>query len=337
MNTKRIKTLVFFWFAVILFVFPACNFLPGQNAGLSTNVPEPLPSNSPVVNVMPVATQTSEVILVTSIPSPASSEPISVLPSAQPTQQLPSIPPVTGDLFAIVDVAADDVLNIRSGAGTSFPIIGNIPPYGMGIQMTGPKATTEDGAPWALVNYQGLSGWVNTEFVAQQLGVMAPQPAKRASQIIMALKNGDLQTLSTFVHPQKGVRFSPYAFIRTQDLVIQADQFTGLFSNPTIYTWGVFDGSGAPIQMTFHQYYRRFIYDANFARPEMIGFNQAIGSGNSLNNILEFYPGDEFVEYHFSMLDPQYEGLDWRSLRIVLEQFNGEWYLVGVIHAEWTI
>ena len=354
MTCKRIQPIVIFWCLIILVAFPACNFLQPQSSGSSTSAPAILPSESMVANTVPIIPQASIASPITSLPMltattgvgtihdtpqvsvviPATSTP---LPLALPTQQALPMPTLAARLYTVVDVETEDVLNIRSEAGISNPIIGVIPPYAMGVRIVGPQVTTGDGALWASINYQGLNGWVNTRYLAQQIGSMAPQPAKLADQVIMALKNKDFQALSNLAHPLKGVRFSPYAFVRDQDLVFRPDQVPGLFADPTSYTWGAFDGSGQPIRMTFQQYYQRFIYDANFSRPEMIAFNQAIGSGNTINNISEFYPGDEFVEYHFSMLDPQYEGLDWRSLRIVLEQFNGEWYLVGVIHAEWTI
>jgi UDP-N-acetyl-2-amino-2-deoxyglucuronate dehydrogenase len=31
------------------------------------------------------------------------------------------------------------------------------------------------------------------------------------------------------------------------------------------------------------------------------------------------------------------EGMDWRSLRLVFEKKNDIWYLVGIIHDQWTI
>ena len=43
------------------------------------------------------------------------------------------------------------------------------------------------------------------------------------------------------------------------------------------------------------------------------------------------------MEYHFPGIDPKFEGMDWRSLRLVFEQKNCTWYLVGIIHAQWTI
>ena len=51
----------------------------------------------------------------------------------------------------------------------------------------------------------------------------------------------------------------------------------------------------------------------------------------------EVYPLAATIEYHFSGFDARFEGMDWRSVRLVLEQENGTWYLVGLIHDEWTI
>jgi hypothetical protein len=43
------------------------------------------------------------------------------------------------------------------------------------------------------------------------------------------------------------------------------------------------------------------------------------------------------VEYHFSGFDKKFEGMDWASLKLVFENSNNEWYLVGIVHDQWTI
>ena len=55
-----------------------------------------------------------------------------------------------------------------------------------------------------------------------------------------------------------------------------------------------------------------------------------------INNIPDFYPGGMMVEYHFPGIDPEYGGLDWRSLRLVFIPYGEDWFLVGVVHDEWT-
>jgi hypothetical protein len=43
------------------------------------------------------------------------------------------------------------------------------------------------------------------------------------------------------------------------------------------------------------------------------------------------------IEYYFPGFDPQYGGLDWRSIRLVFVQHGMDWYLTAIIHGEWTI
>jgi hypothetical protein len=113
-------------------------------------------------------------------------------------------------------------------------------------------------------------------------------------------------------------------------------QIKGLFADPTLYVWGVYDGSGLPIKLRFAEYYDQFVYDQDFANAEQIGYNQIIRMGNTINNCFEFYPGAKVVEYHFSGFAPAFEGMDWKSLRLVFQDEGGLLYLVGVIHDGWT-
>ncbi|NJD02611.1 MAG: hypothetical protein FIA99_08460 [Ruminiclostridium sp.] len=101
--------------------------------------------------------------------------------------------------------------------------------------------------------------------------------------------------------------------------------------------WGSFDGSGDPINMKFSEYYKKFVYNADFLEAPQIVFNQPVQRGNSLVNLKEAYPDALSVEYHIPGIDPQYNGMDWKSLILMWEQKDGNWYLVGIIHSEWTI
>jgi hypothetical protein len=144
--------------------------------------------------------------------------------------------------------------------------------------------------------------------------------------------------LAATVHPTQSVRFSPYTFVREgTDLSFTAEQLPGLWADPAVYTWGVFDGSGEPIELTFQNYFERFVYDVEFAQPHAVGFDTFVGAGNTINNIREVYPSALVVEYYFEGFDPDLGGMDWRSLRLVLEEHGGVWYLVGIVHDEWTI
>jgi hypothetical protein len=134
------------------------------------------------------------------------------------------------------------------------------------------------------------------------------------------------------------VRFSPYAYVdEYTDRVVPAADLAGLLDQKQKKVWGYYDGSGDDILLTFADYFKTFVYSHDFLNAEEVAYNKSIGSGNTRNNLVEVYPNSTFVEYHFSGLDPKFGGTSWVSLRLVFEQLKEEWYLVSVIHSQWTI
>lgn len=167
-----------------------------------------------------------------------------------------------------------------------------------------------------------------------------------ADKILFALKNKDMAALSGYVHPQKGLRFTPYSYINTAtDRLFMVSEIPDLFSGTTRYHWGSYDGSGEPMDLTFTDYCAKFVYDKDFLAAPQIVYNQVLQRGNSINNIEEVYPQGVSLEYHFSGFVAEYEGMDWESLKLVFEQeetssgqqSDAKWYLVGIIHEQWTI
>ncbi len=136
--------------------------------------------------------------------------------------------------------------------------------------------------------------------------------AEQARKAVQALKEKNLKLLSGLALPDKGIRFSPYGFVDTRnDLVFKPEQLKELFTVKTIYEWGVYDGSGEPIRLTFADYYAKFIYDADFAKAHQTAVNRQIGQGTTRSNLTEVYPPDRysFVEFHFEGFEAQFEGL----------------------------
>ena len=161
-----------------------------------------------------------------------------------------------------------------------------------------------------------------------------------AADAIQVLDARDMKALAALVHPGRGVRLSPYAFVEPEHVVLEADAIEGAWADTTPRTWGSYDGSGEPIDRTFQQYFDRFVYDADFLSAATVGFNTRLSSGNSLDNAAEVYPDGVIVEYYIAGVKAQYEGMDWRSLKLVFERADGgseTWYLVAIVHDEWTI
>jgi hypothetical protein len=165
--------------------------------------------------------------------------------------------------------------------------------------------------------------------------------ARRATQVILALKSRNAGKLSEFVHPKKGLRFSPYHCVyldKPRDRVLTSRQVKTLMTDKKRYLWGEEDASGDPIRLTFAAYRRKYVYDHDYLKAKQITYNaEFLSSGNLVNNIRATYPAAIIVEYHFPGFDEKYGGMDWNSIWLVFEKQGREWYLVGIAHGEWTI
>jgi hypothetical protein len=91
------------------------------------------------------------------------------------------------------------------------------------------------------------------------------------------------------------------------------------------------------MRLSFAEYYKRFVYDRDFARsPEISYNNQQDARGNTHDNSRGEYPDAIIVEFHFPGSEDS-EGIAFRVLRLVFEQYRDAWYLVHIVHDEWTI
>jgi len=179
--------------------------------------------------------------------------------------------------------------------------------------------------------------------VYNEEGIISPEYAEKviseiSDNVIQAIRDKDFELVSEFVHPVKGVRFTPYTYVEPdRDVVFSKEEIKKFFENTEQILWGYYDGSGFDILLTPAEYYERFIYSRDFANAEQVGYNEVLSYGNAIVNHFEVYEDPIVVEYYFAGSNPEYDGLDWRSLSLVFEEYEGSWKLVGIINNEWTI
>ena len=184
---------------------------------------------------------------------------------------------------------------------------------------------------------EALTGTVAQQPDTVHTGSQVPALAK---QVLAVLKDANYETFAGFIHPVEGIRFSPYGYIDTATaMVFSARTFLDAFSKTaqTKITWGQYDGTGEPIMLTIDEYFKKFVYNADFLNASQNSLNEMIGRGNSLNNLTAIYKGCFFTEHHFPGFDQKYNGMDWCSLRLVFKNYNSKIYLVGIVHDQWTI
>ena len=156
-------------------------------------------------------------------------------------------------------------------------------------------------------------------------------------QILISLKENNFNELIKYF-PEDGVLFSPYGYVDTaRSKKLSSDDFLAAVNKKWILTWGSYDGTGDPIKLTVPNYLKKFVYNADYLNAEATGYDEVLKQGNSVNNLKEIYPNSHFIDYHFSGFDQKLNGLDWTSLRLVIQEQNGEYFLVAIIHDQWTV
>ena len=163
---------------------------------------------------------------------------------------------------------------------------------------------------------------------------------KLTQNILLALKNKNYPAFANYIHPVSGIRFSPYGYVDTlSHLRFSREKFiaSAKDDNQEMIVWGEFDGTGDPIKMTLNNYMQRFVYDVDYIKPEKRTVNDFVAAGNSLNNLSSVYKDCDFTESYFSGFKKEYAGMDWKSLRLVFKERNGRFFLIGIVHDEWTI
>lgn len=155
-------------------------------------------------------------------------------------------------------------------------------------------------------------------------------------EVLQALKNRDYRTFATFIHPQKGIRFSMYAFVDIKgDKHFSKADFEKYEPTKTIFTWGAQDGSGDEYKATINDYLGKWVFSKDFTKGQY-SLNNFIGGGNSLNNLKETYPQADFTENYIKGTE-KYGEMDWKTIRLVFEDFQGRYYLIAVVNDQWTI
>lgn len=156
--------------------------------------------------------------------------------------------------------------------------------------------------------------------------------------VVEALSKANWDRLSTLVHPQFGLGFTTEAFLDTSTNVrFNSEQIRKLGKNKNQFLWGMEDGTGEEIKLSFKDYFHQYLFDKNYTKMKRGKLNEQLGTSNTANNILSIFPKRKvtFIEYHFPGTDKASQ-MDWSSLRLVFKKFKDKWYLIYLVHDQWS-
>lgn len=160
---------------------------------------------------------------------------------------------------------------------------------------------------------------------------------QQALRIQRALANNDYARITNDIHPTRGVRFSMYAYVRPEsDKVFSPAQFTQYLQESKIrFTWGERDGTGDPLVIPLPDYLETWV-DADKFNESTLSVNEFKQNGNMINNLKNIYQNSEFVEFYYKGTE-EFDGMDWRIMRLVFDEYQGKRYLVAIINEQWTV
>lgn len=158
-----------------------------------------------------------------------------------------------------------------------------------------------------------------------------------AYSVLQAIQQRDYSALASFVHPERGLTFTPYSTVNLEmDLTFTAAQVASFDQDETRYLWGVSSGTGEMIQMTAKEFFSSYIFNVDYTQASRIGVDWVNITGNALENAADAYPGCRFIDFTYPGADPVNQGQDWSSLKLVFAPSDSQWLLVGLIHSQWT-
>ncbi|MDY7103910.1 MAG: hypothetical protein S0880_22220 [Actinomycetota bacterium] len=217
---------------------------------------------------------------------------------------------------------------VRAAPDTSSDAVAVLPDAATSL----PGEATEDG--WLELRGDG-GGWVDASDLVVQHGTAPPGVHARALEVAAALHAGDRAALASVVHAGRGVLISTDAFVEGTDVVLGADDIAA--DNGKELTWGRQDGTGEPIVRTIGEQLDVLGALGAVAGPDAVGFDTAVGTGNTEDNLAAWFGGATVVELHDEGTEA-YGGFDWTSLRMAfVPDATGTWWLVALTQDNWTI
>lgn len=155
-------------------------------------------------------------------------------------------------------------------------------------------------------------------------------------RVVGKLRDKDFRGLEKHIHPVKGLFVSPYQYIgadvvNRESFFVDGKAFVAQTVSTTPRVWGYADGTGDPIRLSFAQFYVKWLYEHDYLQAPNVHVYR------KYTTISDVYPNARVVLYEFPGFDEQYGGMDWSGLVVGIEEYEGEWYVVVLTHAQWMI
>jgi photosystem II stability/assembly factor-like uncharacterized protein len=241
-------------------------------------------------------------------------------------------PPVTlTGPYAVINVAPNDVLNIRLDAASSQPVVGTFPYNAVNVMRTGPTVNAESTTWVEVQNPNGGLGWVNsfylTEYVTQDAFCADPRVPALIEQLKGSMNQANGNMLAGIVSPVHGVDVHLWAYASPTNF--NTSTARTVFSDPNAYNWGG-GPSGQPDVGTFSEVIQPKLQEVLNA-PNMETYCDTL---TKVFNLSQPWPYTN-IRYYNLYKPATGQQFDFRTWLIGVEYINGQPYLSSMVSIVW--
>lgn len=236
--------------------------------------------------------------------------------------------------YTVTGIPSDGVLDIRSGAGLSYPVIGSFTTTTNNIMRT-TSTTAADGINWVEVQIPGGgTGWVDfrklTEYVSHDFFCADTRIPVMIEQLKGSMNQSNSDMFATLVSLKSGV--SVQAWQRTTPVNLSRNAAMDVFTSAQVYDWGTPEGQGGPaIFGTFAQIVQPKMQEV-FNAPNLVTYCDEL---TNVPNATQVWP---YTNVHFyNLYKPGSTAiLDFRIWLIGFEYINGIPQLYSMEFVIWS-
>lgn len=243
---------------------------------------------------------------------------------------------ITPDIYAVIQVAADDVLNIRSGPGMENPVVGTLQPDQSGLKRTGQTSRAGEELWVEIQNPAGGTGWVNAKYLTEYASPDAFCADTRVTTLLqnleMAVNTEDSELFKSLVSPAHGLDVK---YIRSGIAAnYMPEEASWAFQSTYVVNWGAAAGSGQPVSGTFPEIVLPALQDV-FKNVTMACNEIKLGGASYVVEWPAEYANFNYYSLYNPGNDPSYNGMDWRTWLVGVEYVNGQPYLFALMNYQW--
>jgi Bacterial SH3 domain len=259
------------------------------------------------------------------------------LPTFTPlTQPTPGGPPNPSNLYAVIRVAPDDTLNIRSEPGVESSVVGTLQPTQSGLTRTGKTSSVGEETWVEIQNPGGGTGWVNTDFLTAYVDPAAFCADARVTSLMDDLKTAvnttNSKLFSSLVSPVHGL---DVVYIRDGTVAnYTPDEAGWAFQSTYQVDWGTGAGSGQTVSGTFPEIILPALQDV-FKNVSLTCNEIKLGGATYTVEWPSEYANLNFYSLYNPGNDPSNAGLDWRTWLAGVEYVDGQPYLFSLSNYQW--